>query len=509
MKKTFSKVNLYLNTAKEAVLRSPVEVVLSLMFFSISLYRIVAQVILFDEKYPSKSDIISKIPYCYELENVLYYSFICIAISYSLNIIFHKKGRIFYYLSLLLPVILIFIFIFMPNFDLAFESLSITTICSLLLIYSSRSLFDNRKFASNAIKVTINILSSGALALITLGVITSVIVSFCHIFDMAQHHIVNDIIGGFCLFILIPIFFLTLEYKSRADELKPGRVIDILINYILTPSVLVYGVMLYLYFAKVTILWSLPKGIISTTAIIFIVGGIFVSLCRTVLDKKVLDWVFKYFTYISIPAIVLSWISALYRISEYGLTGNRIYLLITLTILTLWMVVTLSKRYGRFQYLTISIIVAYMAFTYMPYIGYHHFERVEKNKKTLQKKQKQGAIYLHNHFTQLDVKGYNTIEEIYQKNYKLDSNYLKIFKLKSLGVSDTIRVDVIDALDSIYSNAGTKSYKTVADSVVRGMSDIPLVYKKDGIMLVFSSIRYKRFNGEITITDVRPDYMFK
>ena len=486
-----AKIKSFFSASKEAVLKSPIEVSISVIFFLISLYRIV---------YRATTVEGSNVQYYSEISDVLNYFFTCIAISYSLNIIFNKAKRIFYYLSILLPVIIFYICLFTQP-EIKHETVIITVICSILLIFASKKLTDNRDFTLNAIKVTTNLIASIILAFVTYGVISSIVYSLSHIFDIETSYFVNKLIENFSIFIVSPLLFITLEQTSKKSKLEIGRSIDILFNYILTPSIVIYGVILYIYFAKIIISWTLPEGIVSTTAIIFIAGGIFVSACRTVLDRRVLDWVFKYFTYLAIPAVSLLYVSAIYRISEYGLTGNRIYLLITLITISLWLIAILFKKYNKFQYLTLFAIVVYMLFTYFPGISYNDFERRAVDRPSVKKEQDQRFVYLHDSLDSFKIDGYKNLKDI--------SNHISSVVNDTLIVKDSnkqiiFRESCKNVIDYIYLNADIPNYKT-AD--IDSIKNVPLIYKKDNMMIIFTSISFKRVNGNITDMYTNPNLM--
>ncbi len=504
-----SKIKSYIEAAKEAVSRSIVEIASSVIFFLIYVYQI-----LYRSKIESELDIYSYkaktlVPYYEELSDTLLYFFICIAISYSLNLIFSKSKRVIYYLSISLPFIVAAIFIFIsPDYKFQSEPYLITTVCSLLLMYTAKGLTDNRAFVSNAITITTNLLASGLLASIALGVLLSVIYSICHIFGLNKPHILIEMICMFSLFVTTTLLFVTLDHKSRGEEFKAGRFLHILFNYILTPAIVIYGIILYIYFAKVAVLWTLPEGVVSITAIIFIIGGVFVAACRAVLDKKILNWVFDYFTYISIPAVILFSISVVYRISEYGLTGSRVYLLITLIILTLWMVAILFKKYAKYQYLIVISIAMYMIFTYVPGITFQDFQSraVDIEQSTSKEKELERVRIYSSNTPDLDISKYNKMmtTEYSDKYYEINADTILILN-SNKEVIHSLSCRAV--LDELYRNNNIDNYTTAPFDDINGYEK-PLIYKDDEVMLIFSSIGYDRNLGVVTNISPNISYIF-
>ncbi len=493
------KLKKYFTTVIDTVAKSPVESGLSLIFFIISQYLILYKEAIKRIDELTNRGAIEATPYYNELTCVLSYFFVAIAISYSLKIIFGKSRRIIYYLSILTPMALAAIFILLlPEYEMSHEPYLITIGCSLLLMYAAKNLIDNRAFALNAIRITINLVTSGFLALLTCGIAISIVYSICHIVNVGMASYVYTIILYISLFIVYPLLFLILEQKSDKEIMLSGKTESILFNYILTPSIVIYGIILYIYFAKVIILWELPKGVISTTAIIFIAGGVFVSACRTVLHKRILDWVFNYFTYISIPALVLLWVSAIHRIAEYGFTDSRIYLLLTIITLTLWMVAILSKRFGRFQYLAQFTIITFMLFTLVPI-------KVGAERSVVEVEMPR-VIHLYNEsFKSLDIEAYKIMESA-SGNYKtkIANDYVFITDLDD---NEIIKIHCDELLDSIFINAGMDSYKTMNPDSIDNNRNIPLIYSDDEHMLIFTLLYFQTFKGKFAVHDVSLDYM--
>ena len=69
------------------------------------------------------------------------------------------------------------------------------------------------------------------------------------------------------------------------------------------------------------------------------------------------------------------WIGVWYRISEYGFTQARVYLVICGVIMTATMVLFFSEKYGRFLYANIIAIVLLALFTYVPGISAAEIEQ--------------------------------------------------------------------------------------------------------------------------------------
>jgi hypothetical protein len=141
--------------------------------------------------------------------------------------------------------------------------------------------------------------------------------------------------GELALFILgifATWFFLADVPKDlNALETRTGypRALRVFGQYILSPMLIVYFVILYAYVAKITIEWSWPKGMVSGT----IFGFASIGICAYLLlypirDKSEYSWIkvaARWFWIVMIPMIVVLQLAIWRRVSEYGITENRYF----------------------------------------------------------------------------------------------------------------------------------------------------------------------------------------
>lgn len=473
------------NTAiRSTLLKSPIETTLALLFYAVS----------------CNVAIVLKEEYNTVWHNILWYFITCMAITYSLNIIF-KTGtkRLFYYVSVLTPIL----FYFYIKDDFSFTTMTITTICSLLLIYVARNFKDNNKFTYNAISVTTNIITGGALTFAAVLAATSIISSITYIFDIpGNFNTLYQVVVYFGIFLLFPLLFLLFEYKE-SYTIKTNRFLEILFNYIFTLAIIIYGTILYVYFAKIVVLWTLPKGVISATAIGFIAGGIFVKACRIILDKKIVNWFFNYFNYISLPALAMLWVSVLYRILQYGFTGDRIYLLISVITLSVWIFASMCKKTDKYQYLTIFTIALYIIFTYVPYIN---AEDVEKRAVSIETTENNTpmSIYIYTDIQpDLNIDGFNSLYNLSEKHQVTDSNILRIEKEGKILFEKSFN----EILVNIFKEAGIENYNSLSRDSLFNLRNKLNIYRDSNTIIVFDTLDLLKFKDSLTIKDVSIDYL--
>ncbi|HUU46213.1 MAG TPA: DUF4153 domain-containing protein [Acidobacteriota bacterium] len=141
-------------------------------------------------------------------------------------------------------------------------------------------------------------------------------------------------LGLFILGIFATWFFLADVPKDLNElETRAGypRVLRVFSQYILSPMLVVYFVILYAYVVKIMIEWSWPKGMVSGTIFGFASIGISAYLLLYPMhDKSEYRWIkvaTRWFWIAMIPMIVVLQLAIWRRVSEYGITENRYFAL--------------------------------------------------------------------------------------------------------------------------------------------------------------------------------------
>jgi len=178
----------------------------------------------------------------------------------------------------------------------------------------------------------------------------------------------------FKLWIFIVGIFITLVFLSGVPEnfeqenenFQYPILLKILAQYILLPLVTIYLAILYIYSIGIIVKWELPEGIISYMVLAFSIVGIFsLLLIYPLQDSEKHGWIkiyAKWFYVALIPLIILLFISIGIRISNYGITENR-YFIVALAIwllgISLYMLITKGKN---IKIIPISLaIIAFLA----------------------------------------------------------------------------------------------------------------------------------------------------
>ncbi len=346
LKTLWQKIRIFIGKLGETLRLAPAEIFTTV-------YAFVTFTLAYEKVSPIQEEYIALAPLVFGL-------------SFILNRLCHGKWRLIYYLSPLVYVL--FIKTDLKDWITSTEYIIALLICPLAVILSDW-IKDNKRFAERIIRYLVDWVAAGLLALVAYLLVNAIVYSFGYIFDL---HIPSKF--SFYAFLsasilLTPLCFLTFNRQSEQtpDRPIPGNsFLDILARYVLTPAAWIYTIILYLYFVRIAITWSLPRGGIAYLVFGFILFATILKALQPLLQKQPCKWFYERFSLISLPALIMFWIGVGYRINQYGLTEDRIYLIVCGVIMTLTIGLFFSHRWGRYLYATLSAVVLLALFTYIP-----------------------------------------------------------------------------------------------------------------------------------------------
>ncbi len=401
---------------------------------------------------------------------------ICFGVIYAINLFTQKtKLRFLYFISFLIIPLCYFLEIKVS------ERLLIGIVSTILLIYLAKKRKENIYFISTIIQTLISIFISIVLSSICIGLLYSILLSVEYIFELNIDWSTYEVyFFAFSYLFVCPILFLIFDTKNQRKVL--GEKLDtILIKYILTPAFYIFGIILYVYFAKILITFSLPKGVVSATAIGFLMLGLIIKTSTDSYEKPFQKWFFKYFSFYSIPALIMLWIASMRRILEYGFTMPRVYLLLSVITISLWLIALVFRRTKKYYYLTIITIVLFNLLTFIPYIDANSIEKYSQRNRPLTEKQKneeeQLINYLRNPVYSFDISNYKKLiylengRNVYEGWYYTSDKKTKVYnekhevvfevdnvkflqeQIKKLGISEKVFIDTFEKQALVDKNA--------------------------------------------------------
>ena len=288
-------------------------------------------------------------------------------LSYLLNKWFSQgTWRILYYISPLL----VFPFFCIDVSDWVFSieySVALTIAALMLLIRNWIS--DNKSFTFQETCYFTHLLQAALLSGCAYFLLISIYYSVTYIFNIfpQSEYNVSSYLSMICFIIGMPCLFLTFNNRQETLSTQEKKsALEILTNYILSPAILIYTIILYIYFTTIFFSWSLPKGGIAYMVFAFTLITVLAKALQPFLHKQIYNWYYRHYSLISIPAQLMFWIGVLYRVQQYGFTTARVYLVICGSIMSITLLLFLSSKTGRYLYVTALSIILLASFTYIP-----------------------------------------------------------------------------------------------------------------------------------------------
>lgn len=158
------------------------------------------------------------------------------------------------------------------------------------------------------------------------------------------------------------IFFLAgipKDFVALNESNEYPRGLKVFTQFVLLPLVVVYLVILYAYFGKIIISWSMPKGWVSWLVNGFSVAGILaLLLIYPIRNKEENKWVStftRWFFIALLPLIILLFISIGLRVNQYGITENRYYILAVAIWLLIIAIYFILKGFNHIKIVPITL----------------------------------------------------------------------------------------------------------------------------------------------------------
>ena len=172
----------------------------------------------------------------------------------------------------------------------------------------------------------------------------------------------------FVVFVFSVIFFLSKLKKvdESLENYEIHKIFKFLIYFIVIPLITTYTGILYVYFGKMLITRSWPQGLVSHLILWYTIFSLFIMIMVTPMAKKdsVARAFKKYFPFASLPLLVLSIVSISKRISQYGVTPSRYFVVLLAMWLIFCMVSSIFK--ARLSVILISLITVVYISVFTP-----------------------------------------------------------------------------------------------------------------------------------------------
>ncbi|MDD2952907.1 MAG: DUF4153 domain-containing protein [Parabacteroides sp.] len=360
---------------------------------------------------------------CYDYGNdsqrfymTLQYFPVVFLLAYTLNkCCAGVRMRWLYYFAALLWIP----FLAMPVAEPFSSTHLVSLVVALLVFLVSGWTRENKCFVENTLVFFRSLISAGGLSLVIYLLAGSIYKSIQYIFDIWPEEVEIERLIAYTAFVVFGIvfpflFLLFNERRERSWFHSGSKLFDILLNNVLSPALLIYAVILYLYLIKIAVLWSLPKGAVAAIVVSFTFATFLLKGCQVFLTRRYYDWFYDHASLAALPALAMFWIGTLYRVREYGFTEPRVYLVVVGLILTGTAVLFLMRRWASYLYAACWAILLLAGATYIPGITAKDIERVSQTSRgNYPMKRDLGVEYIHiSSDKPIDIRGYHTMESL-------------------------------------------------------------------------------------------------
>lgn len=294
-------------------------------------------------------------------------TFAFVPLLFAITITLRKlKIKVGYYLSYLLFWVVNFLF--KDTVVLDEPCFWVWNIIAVLVVTTDLKCDNNQKFANSVVVSFVQIVSAVLICLILSAMVSAIIGSVIFLFDVKWFRLLMYS-NLFVLLVVLPLAFCYLQEHADFDYVSKVSFLRIVIDYIVSPALVVYTFILALYILKIIFAWELPSGGVALLVSSYITLVLSGNLLNKLLEKSHFDWFYNNFAYIAIAPLALLWIGTIYRISEYGFTEGRIFLLIANVLLTVFPFMLRIPATNRYSLLSIVLMAVMVVFTCIPPIS--------------------------------------------------------------------------------------------------------------------------------------------
>ena len=415
----------------------------------------------------------------------------------------HSKQKVVRWLYYLSPLLLLIPFY---GIDEAVVSLhyffTLVIIQILYILATSRK--DDHLFANGALNYVKSVGISFVLSLTILITLWAIIASISYIFDIWKGNeddwllAIQAIAWAFCMPLLFVLFQDT--YKDKA--IRPSKAFHFLLNYILSPALIIYTVILYLYMLKIVIAFELPKGQIAYMVTAFVSAFFILKGCQCFLEKPIYVWFYRGASWITLPTLILCWVGIVYRIREYGFTEPRVYLIAVVSVLTLTAFLFFFRRLPHYTIAAWFATILFSIITYIPGISAKHIEDwSQAQRPESEKKARQEEMITILSKESMDISGYKQL--YFLDSFSGEGNYYLTSKdCLSLYIQDSLVYH--NHFSRIFANQMQQAGLSLSDSIPEGKYTELLCVDLDSALILFENYTLFRTDSGYHVQYMQP-----
>ena len=158
--------------------------------------------------------------------------------------------------------------------------------------------------------------------------------------------------------------------KKHDHEPLDSSFLNAVMRFLFLPLVCLYILVLYIYAGKILLTWELPNGWVSWLVCASMAGCIVIEFglypVRKLHDKRSDHLIARWLPVVILPLLLLMSVGIVRRLSDYGITVNRLYLL-TLNLWFYFVCITLFlTKARRINWITISFTLIFLLTSALP-----------------------------------------------------------------------------------------------------------------------------------------------
>jgi hypothetical protein len=208
---------------------------------------------------------------------------------------------------------------------------------------------DDRPYWRFSFETLLQLGVAASFAIVLYGGLCFAVWAIDKLFDIYISHKAYLNLAVACFMMFAPLYFMVnIPSKKEKHNLDvfSNKLLKIFGLYILTPILAIYMLILYAYLVRIITTWTLPDGWVSwlvsalSLGILLVINVVYALRFE---GNRFVMWLSRYAGLLVLPLLILMTVGIIRRFNDYGLTVNRLYILL----LNIWF-------YGIFIYLYIS-----------------------------------------------------------------------------------------------------------------------------------------------------------
>lgn len=185
------------------------------------------------------------------------------------------------------------------------------------------------------------------------------------LFNLEISYSATNKITLFSTVFFIPLFFLIYQQKHRDVEFTTAPFMQIIIQFVLSPALMIYTAILYAYAVQIALLGELPKGMVANLVMPYLAVGLGIYCLQILCDKSRWIGFFRLFPYLALLPLALLWFAVWQRIEAYAWTEPRIYLVAISAALSLCYGLLMLPKLRQYRYLLGILLISIFTMTFV------------------------------------------------------------------------------------------------------------------------------------------------